>query len=171
MQIRISEWGGDKAALWEAVKDAEKREAVVVRCRLDSDAENGTIQGVGRHGPAFEVVKPTMTKAQRELDRLNGELDKIARKRDELKGGEEIILWREKVVDLAAARADVVQQCGWDQRLCFGDTEVVEFGADVLETYEEEQAREVKEDEDAMQVDEVNEWWCKGKKKCDRHAG
>jgi len=53
-------------------------------------------------------------------------------------------------------------QCGWDQRLCFGDAEWADFGAGVLESY----------DGEVMQVDgEEAEWWCPGKKQCERHAG
>jgi len=83
-----------------------------------------------------------------------------------------VVLWREKLLELATARANNIDECGWDQRLCFGDEEYAEFGTGVLESYEEQGTR--REDGDAMQIDgaaEGAEWWCKGKKKCDRHAG
>jgi len=82
-------------------------------------------------------------------------------------------LWREKVVELASERAEVVDQCGWDQRLCFGEEEWADFGAEVLESYEERTNTD--SGDDGMQVDGASaspgEWWCTGKKKCERHAG
>jgi len=50
--------------------------------------------------------------------------------------------------------------------LCFGEEEVAEFGTSVLESYEENHAQA---DVDGTQ--EEAEWWCTGKKKCDRHSG
>ncbi|THH34070.1 hypothetical protein EUX98_g59 [Antrodiella citrinella] len=156
MRLRIERWGGDKERLWESVKDAQRREGVVVRCEAENDVQ--------------EVVKPTKSKTEREMEILNHSLDKVALQRDETKQELEVVLWREKLVALATARADTLDECGWDQRLCFGDEEYAEFGPGVLESYEEEAAHEG----DEMQVDgaqEVGEWWCRGKKKCERHAG
>ena len=159
MRFRIERWGGDKERLWESVKDAQRREGVVIRC---VSSESG--------GETQELVRPSKTKAEREVERLHLQLDKVALKRDETKKEMEILLWREKLVELATARAESLDECGWDQRLCFGDEEYAEYGPGVLESYEEEHAHQ----EDEMQVDgaqEVGEWWCRGKKKCERHAG
>ncbi|KAH8102627.1 hypothetical protein BXZ70DRAFT_929278 [Cristinia sonorae] len=162
MRMRIDQWGGDKGRLWESVRDAQRREGLVIRC-IGGDSENG-IQ---------EVVRPSKTKLDREMERLHAQLDKVARKRDETKKELDIVLWREKLVELASARAETVDDCGWDQRLCFGDEEYAEFGAGVLESYEEENEHATAVD-DEMQVDsqvEAGEWWCRGRKKCERHAG
>ncbi|KAH9946655.1 hypothetical protein B0H21DRAFT_693343 [Amylocystis lapponica] len=174
MQLRIDAWGGDKRRLWESVKDAEKREGVVVRVKEESKSE---LQPGGQTiMPAVErsseVVMPSKTKGEWKMARLHAQLGKIAESREELKKDMEVVVWREKLLELATARADNVNECGWDQRLCFGDEECAEFGAEVLESYEELEA--AREDRDAMQVEgttEEGEWWCKGKKKCDRHAG
>ena len=102
------------------------------------------------------MVVPSKTQAQRELERLEAALAKIEAKREGLARESEVLAWRERVVELAAARAERVQECGWDQRLCFGDEEVLEFGSEVLETYEEDERRSTP---DGMQVDGVGEWW------------
>ncbi|PCH33586.1 hypothetical protein WOLCODRAFT_135204 [Wolfiporia cocos MD-104 SS10] len=180
MQSRIDAWSGNKELLWESVKDAKKREGVVVRVKSNVDAVP-KLEGDG-HVPAerppldvsLEVVKPSQSKVDREVARLNAQLHGVARYRDELKKELEVVLWREKVIKLAAIRADNIDECGWDQRLCFGDEEYIEFGASVLESYEETDSGG-RPDSDAVTTDgaqpEDGEWWCKGKKKCDRHAG
>jgi len=61
-----------------------------------------------------------------------------------------------------------VDECAWDQRVCFGEEEYNDFGMEVLATYEDNAEKE--EGEDTMHVEE-GEWWCRGKKKCERHAG
>ena len=169
---KIETWGGEKKRIWEAVKHAERRDGVVYR--VTYDAKNGAngVEGMRRPGDSrMELVTPSKTQAERELDRLQAALTKAEEKRESMAKGQEVLQWREKVGDLAAARAERVQECGWDQRLCFGDEEVLEFGADVPETYEED-ARRGTPDADGMQVDgAMGEWWCRGKKKCDRHAG
>jgi len=84
------------------------------------------------------------------------------------------VMWREKVVELASERAERVDECGWDQRLCFGEEEWADFGPEVLESYEEERVK-VESGDDGMSPDAVSamhgEWWCTGKKKCERHVG
>ncbi|OBZ80046.1 Set1 complex component spp1 [Grifola frondosa] len=179
MQLRISSWAGEKERLWGSVQDAHRREGVVVKSKfVQSEVDdvvkpeangNSSLHSLSAELPGFEVVKPLKTKLEREQVRLNAELDKVARRRDELKKEMEVILWREKLIELAAVRAETIDECGWDQRLCFGDEEYAEFGAGVLDSYEES------EQQDAMQVDggaaDEGEWWCRGKKKCDRHAG
>ncbi|CAL1695921.1 unnamed protein product [Somion occarium] len=175
VQSRIEHWGGDKERLWQSVKNADKREAVVVRCIPKAEVPNGDVKVNGKNhhiqSTTQEVVPPGRSKTQRQLDRLNARLDKLAQRRDEIKRDMEIVLWREKLLELAIARADVVNECGWDQRLCFDHEEYAEFGATVFDSYSDEGQ---KENEDTMQVDgaiEDGEWWCKGKQKCERHAG
>ena len=167
MAYRIKVWGGDPRALEGALRNAQPREAVVVRV-LHNSPSNGAVKAEDSLEPAerTEVVTPTKSQAQRELDRLQLSLSKIESRREALAKGQEVTQWRDRVVELAVARAERVQECGWDQRLCFGDEEVLEFGNEVLETYEEDERREVPDS-----VEGVGEWWCKGKKKCDRHAG
>ncbi|KAH9175280.1 hypothetical protein EDB89DRAFT_1946359, partial [Lactarius sanguifluus] len=149
MHMRISLWvdnGGNRDRLWETVKGAERREGVVASARvLDIKAEDWG--------------------NDRELARLRARLDTLVQKREALKAEMDVVAWREKVTELAIQHADTIEQCGWDQRLCFGDEEVAEFGASVLESYEEGQT-----DVDGTQQEEA-EWWCTGKKKCDRHSG
>jgi COMPASS component SPP1 len=165
MHMRISLWvesGGNYDRLWETVKNAERREGVVVRARA---VEKHSRSPAMTEDPAvLAVVPPKVSKADRELARLRARLETLVRKREELKAEMDVIVWREKVTELAIQHADSVDQCGWDQRLCFGDEEVAEFGASVLESYEEGQT-------DVDGVQEEAEWWCMGKKKCDRHSG
>jgi COMPASS component SPP1 len=151
--------GGDKQKLWKAVKNAEKREGLV---RVVS--EDATVK----------EVKPKKS-SEREVERLNGFLDDISRVREELKKGMEIILWRERLVRLAMERADRVEECGWDQRLCFSDEDWADYGNGVLESYA---VREDGEDGDEDKMDttpdgdaEGGEWWCRGDPHCGRHAG
>lgn len=162
MQTRIDVWakkGGKKDRLWESVKNAEKREGVVV---LADDAAKMEVDG-------DDECKKPKGKVEREVERLNILLDQVVKLREEVKKGMEVVVWREKLLELATERAEQVGQCGWDQRLCFGDEEWSDFGAGVLESYEE-----VKGEGD-MQVDgaaeEDGEWWCPGKSLCDRHNG
>ena len=175
MQSKIRRWGGDKAGLWEGVKHADKREAVVMRCFGNGELNGRWTEKVsakraedGAPAPQVQVVKPSKTKVQREIDRLNSLLSRLPVRRDTLKKEEEILLWREQLVAFAISRAEMLGECGWDQRLCFGDDEIAEFGSEVLQSYDS-----FKEEgtPDAMQVDGSGEWWCRGKKKCDRHAG
>lgn len=173
MQTRLDAWakkGGKKDKLWESVKNAEKREGIVI------SAENGIFRkgdnDDGCKREEVEDIKPRQRKAERELERLNGLLDQVVRLREEIKKGMEVVVWREKLIELASERAEQVDQCGWDQRLCFGDDEWADFGAGVLESYEDAKAES---NQSEMQVDgvseELGEWWCPGKKMCDRHAG
>lgn len=177
MQARIHAWRGDKDSLWESVKEVRKREGVVVLVKdvAASDTKAGvngnTRPASGSTDTILEVVKPSRSKVEREKERLEGLLDKISIRRDELRKELDVVVWREKVIELAAARAEQLDECGWDQRLCFGEEEYTEFGASVLESYEDgEQSAGT-----AMHVDgaptEEAEWWCRGQKKCVRHAG
>jgi hypothetical protein len=98
----------------------------------------------------------------------------VVKEREFMKRDLDTVMWREKVVRLASERAGKVDECGWDQRLCFGEEEWADFGLEVLESYEEERVK-VESGDDAMALDAASsthgEWWCTGKKKCERHAG
>lgn len=153
MAKRIEGWtkkGGKKEVLWESVRDAEQREGVVF---CVSQGSGDLVQ-----------VKPTKSKADREVERLNTLLDGVMRLRDELKKGMEMIVWREKLLQLAIHRAESVENCGWDQRLCFGEDEWTEMGEAALDSYSQR--------EHSMEVDGAeDDWWCVGGSKCHRHAG
>ncbi|OJT12956.1 Nucleosome-remodeling factor subunit BPTF [Trametes pubescens] len=180
MQRRIESWGGEESVLWASVRDVKQREGVVVKVHLVKEEPKPTRRrkpeprAVAQNQllvEAYEVQRPTKSQRERAIARLQGELFKIAPKREVLKDELEVILWRQKVLELAAARAERVQECGWDQRLCLDDDEYGEYAAGVLESYEEGHAN----GDDAMQVDgtvvEDGAWWCTGKKKCPRHVG
>lgn len=167
MHMRISLWvdnGGNRDRLWETVKNAERREGVVVSARaLEGQSRSPLITG---DQAMLATVPPNISKADRELARLRARLETLVQTRETLKVEMDVVAWREKVTELAIQHADTIEQCGWDQRLCFGEEEVAEFGASVLESYEENHAQA---DVDGTQ--EEAEWWCTGKKKCDRHSG
>ena len=185
MQSRIDTWakkGGKPDKLWESVKNAEKREGVVV-CAMENEA-NGHVNGDGdvvkmevdssNNGDVVKpskpprIVPPTRTKVERETERLTVLLESVMNLREEIKRGMEVVVWRERLLQLASERADHVGLCGWDQRLCFDDEEWADIGDGVLESYEG-----LKEGGGGeMDVDAGDEqWWCPGQKLCDRHAG
>lgn len=167
MHMRISLWvenGGNRDRLWETVKSAERREGVVVSARaLEGQSRSPSMTGDQAKLP---IIPPNISKADRELARLRARLETLVQTREALKIEMNVIAWREKVTELAIQHADTIEQCGWDQRLCFGEEEVAEFGASVLESYEENNAQA-----DVDETQEEAEWWCTGKKKCDRHSG
>ncbi|KAG2072700.1 hypothetical protein BDR04DRAFT_971190, partial [Suillus decipiens] len=167
MQMRISQWersGGKRDKLWESVKNAEKREGVVICADVTMEIDRKLL-------PAHESAQKR--KVDREIACLNTRLENVVREREMMKREMDMVLWREKLVKLASERAERVDECGWDQRLCFGEEEWDDFGAEVLESYEGKAKEEASDD--VMQVDDVTtshgEWWCTGKKKCERHAG
>jgi COMPASS component SPP1 len=187
MQSRIDSWakkGGKPDKLWESVKNAEKREGVVV-CVMENEV-NGHVNGhgdcAGGDGVKMEVdsngdvvkplkqhriIPPAKTKVETETERLNALLESVMNLREEIKRGMEVVVWRERLLELASERADHVGLCGWDQRLCFDDEEWADIGEGVLESYEG-----LKEEGGEMDVDAGDEqWWCPGQKLCDRHAG
>ena len=167
LHMRISLWvenGGNRDRLWETVKNAERREGVVASARVLDERSRLTTKA--EDGATLAIIPPKITKADRELARLRARLETLVQKRETLKVEVDVVAWREKVTELAIQHADTIEQCGWDQRLCFGDEEVAEFGAGVLESYEEGLNQT---DVDGTQ--EEAEWWCVGKKKCDRHSG
>lgn len=162
MQSRVDTWakrGGKKDKLWNVVRHAEKREGVVV-CADPGDAD-----------PEACKTKPR----EREIERLRAALDYVVKMREEIKKGMEVLVWRERLLELASERAAGVGQCGWDQRLCFGEEEWADFGQGVLESYEvkvdgvKEEGGEGEAEAEAEEGD--GEWWCPGKKVCDRHSG
>lgn len=164
--MRVSLWvesGGNRDRLWETVKNAERREGVVVSARV---ADGWSPRRTTDDQAAPAIIPPKISKADRELARLRARLETLVQKREALKAEMDVIAWREKVTELAIQHAETIEQCGWDQRLCFGDEEVAEFGASVLESYEENHSQA-----DADETQEEAEWWCMGKKKCDRHSG
>ncbi|KAK0208313.1 hypothetical protein DFS33DRAFT_431288 [Desarmillaria ectypa] len=131
--------GGSREVLWSKVKDAERREGVVVHCQTGA-------------------VMKSKTQAEREIERLAGPLEAIGKARAGLRRAMECVLWRERVWELACQRADAGGDiCGWDQRLCFGEEEWEEWGDGVEESYAADA-----DDTDA-------EWWCPGPKDCERH--
>lgn len=159
MQTKIEAWsaaGGNKAKLWDIVKDAGQREGVVIavgdsaQVKMEVDSETLTING---------TLGKVNKQKERELARLRPQLDQIVHVRDAMKEEMEIVLWRETLTQLASDRADGLDECGWDQRLCMDDEDYAEAGAAVLESYGEDTQGE------------EEEWWCRGKKKCDRHSG
>ncbi|EKM61003.1 uncharacterized protein PHACADRAFT_247293 [Phanerochaete carnosa HHB-10118-sp] len=153
-------------SLWEGVKSAGQREAVVLRV-LDGVDEKGE--------PRTEIVVPRLSKHARLISRLEMQLANILNRRDGLKAEDEIVAWREAVIGYAAQRAEGHGECSWDGRLLWSADEVREYGAEVVDAYER-----VEMQGDGMAVDgrdnescqvEEGGWWCTGKRKCDRHAG
>lgn len=186
MQTKIEAWmagGGHKAKLWEIVKDADAREGVVtvlsaakrpatVKTEADVDGNakltDGTLRdtkpGPHANSPAATVKKGPSKQKERELARLRKELEKVVDLRNSMKQELEIIEWRDSLIKLATQRSEEVGGCGWDQRLCMDDEEWIEVGPAILENYD---GQDQQDDESESFVD----WWCRGKKKCDRHAG
>lgn len=186
MQTKIEAWtagGGLKAKLWETVKDADAREGVstvlsvpkrhtTVKTEVDADGDvkldDATLRNVKLesriHAPAPTVKKGLSKQKERELARLRKELEKVVELRNSMKQELEIIEWRESLIKLASQRSEEVGECGWDQRLCMDDEEWTEVGPTILDNYE---GQDQQDDESEPFV----EWWCRGKKKCDRHAG
>ncbi|KAF8078581.1 hypothetical protein FPV67DRAFT_1465728 [Lyophyllum atratum] len=168
MQSRADAWakkGGKTEKLWETVKDAEKREGVVI-CAEDQNGLNMEVDEVCKTEKE-KALKQKRGKIEREVERLNGLLDNVVMLREEIKKGMDGVIWREKLLELATERAEQVGECGWDQRLCFGDEEWAEFGVGVLESYDDMKA----EQGEGGTAEGEGEWWCPGKKMCDRHAG
>jgi COMPASS component SPP1 len=179
MQSRIAQWensGGTRDLLWDSVKNAEKREGVVVRAKTNGVTPHIKM-GIDGDTPEREDNPPDAAakrRSERDIARLNARLEQVVKEREMMKHEMDMVLWRENVVGLASERAEKVDECGWDQRLCFGEEEWADFGAEVVESFEEGRAK-TQSGDDAMQVDGATashgEWWCSGKKKCERHAG
>lgn len=192
MHRKIGAWvesGGDVHRLWETVKDAKRPEGIVASesgrtlpSRILSELQNDS--NITRKTEATDTKPDTLAdllsmnqENERAVESLNARLQSIVQQREARKKVLEVVLWRERLLRLATERAEKVQECGWDQRLCFGDEEWIEFGEGVLESYEEVAPNGHalnSEDNMEMNVDEQvedGEWWCRGRKKCDRHAG
>ncbi|KAG6878408.1 hypothetical protein C0993_007590 [Termitomyces sp. T159_Od127] len=160
MKPRVDAWvkkGGKKEKLWDVVKDAEKREGVVV-CAVEP---NG-IKLEDDKGDGDQKGKPKKGKTEREVARLNGLLDSVVKLREDVKKEMEFVVWREKLLELATMRAEQTDECGWDRRLCFADDQCADLGAGVFESYDLQ---------DGDEGVSTGDWWCSGKKVCDRHAG
>ena len=191
METRIDVWvkkGGKRESLWESVKHAEKREGVVIQVDGANDCSTECViktedirplvvdqAGAAKMCPVSGKWQVKAAKSHMDVERLRNILRRVVKMREDIKRGMEVVLWREKLLELAAERAKSVGLCGWDQRLCFGDEEWAEFGVGVLESYEMG-GENVDEAGNDMQVDrhggvEEGEWWCPGKTMCDRHAG
>ena len=186
MQMKIEAWtagGGHKAKLWETVKDADAREGVatvlckpkkpaIVKAEVDADGDVNLADGISHdakpeplaHRSATTFKKGLSKQKERELVRLKKELEKVVDLRNSMKQELEIIEWRDSLIKLASQRSEEVGECGWDQRLCMDDEEWTEVGSTILENYD---GQDQQEDE----TEPFGEWWCRGKKKCDRHAG
>lgn len=162
MQSRVDAWskkGGKKDALWESIKNVQKREGIVVPASDPALVKTEDVSG--------QILTLKKTKMDRDIERLNALLDSVVKLREEVKAGLESMVWREKLLELAVERAEQVGQCGWDQRLCFGDQEWAEFGTGVLESYELLN----NSGEGKNGNPNEGEWWCTGKNMCERHAG
>lgn len=162
MQVKIRGWtdqGGQKEKLWDSVKLAEPREGVTV-C-----AENAKIEVDGEAAAALGK----RNKRERDVEHLKRQLEAVVSERERLKKQMEVVQWRERLMELASRRSEAIDTCGWDQRLCFSDEEMAEAGVGALESYEEKEVVVDVVPEESMQAD--REWWCLGKKKCDRHPG
>jgi COMPASS component SPP1 len=175
MQTRVDNWakkGGKTDKLWESVKNAERREGIVV-CAVDLTKMDSESDADG-HPIKPNIVRPSKTIIEREAERLNTLLGSIVKIREDIQRGMETVVCRERLLQLASERAEQVGQCGWDQRLCCDDEELADIGAGMLESYEDAKVESVKEEigDVDMEVDGHDEqWWCPGKKVCDRHAG
>jgi len=184
MDTKIEAWtagGGHKAKLWETVKDADAREGIAtalsrpkkpatVKAEVDADGDVKLTDGP-LHDMKPELDRPVTTvkkglskQKERELVGLRKELEKVVDLRNSMKQELEVIEWRDSLIKLASQRSEEVGECGWDQRLCMDDEEWTEVGPTILENYD---GQEQQEDES----ESFGEWWCRGKKKCDRHAG
>lgn len=182
MQSLIDNWskkGNKTDKLLESVKHAEKREGVV-HCIVDPDVSGKTMMDVDVKQEQNEketkpvvsskkqqIVLPTQTKVEREVERLNSLLDDVLKFKEEIQKGMEVVLWREQLLALASKRSISRDLCGWDQRLCLDDEEWMELGSSVFETYDSK-----KTDDGDVEMDGNDEqWWCPEDSSCSRHAG
>ncbi|PPR06889.1 hypothetical protein CVT24_011579 [Panaeolus cyanescens] len=180
MQSLIDNWskkGNKTDKLLESVKHAEKREGVV-HCVVELDAPGKGMMDVDvkqeqddkdtkpvTSTKRQEIVLPTQTKVEREVERLKGLLDDVLKFKEEIQKGMEVVLWREQLLALASKRSINHDLCGWDQRLCLDDEEWIEMGSSVFEAYDSK-----KGDDGDVEMD-GNEWWCPEDSSCSRHSG
>ncbi|EJD03931.1 uncharacterized protein FOMMEDRAFT_121290 [Fomitiporia mediterranea MF3/22] len=184
MHHKIQLWagnGGDVRSLWESVKDAKRREGFVVPepgrilpIVILAGIQNGDVTQTQANVPDPGQVVVDEEGRNSIVTRLEDQLQTVVQEREELKKELEVTSWRERLLQLASDRAENVGDCGWDQRLVYGDEEWLEFGAGVLESYEDNAPNGHSEENQDMEVDgqgQEGEWWCHGKKKCERHMG
>lgn len=153
MRKRISMLdGGQKELLFDKVKDARQRAAVVF-----------VHEEVTRNDVPTSIVTPCVKPAnlEWEVSSLNAVLVEVVQMRKGLEDGMAVILRRESLVQLARERAVLADMCGWDQRLCFDNDEWAKSGADVLDSYRQSPGA----------ASDVKAWWCPASRKCERHAG
>jgi hypothetical protein len=219
MQSKINAWtdkGGKKEKLWDTVKTVKKRQGTVIAHSKPKDRSRTEISRASSSSPSpsqeatiipsslcsndvtslsgplltsNEYVALTNASSDAAVKKLNVLLDKVVKMRNELVSAMNVIIWREKLLDLAKERAERVGTCGWDQRLCLGDDEVEgDFGTSVLESYDVDRENEENGDGDDQGNEKMNgvltdgadgeddevrhgDWWCPGVVKCQRHAG
>lgn len=154
------------AALKERARLAD--EAKVKSEDNDAMVVDSAVKEVGSLAPATTEVKPvskqplvnhprTGSAGSMQLDTLNVMLAKIDAERDTVQRSLHLVNARDRVIRRAAIRGDTRGTCGWDERLLLGDVE--------WEVFVAEGRAETDDGE------ESDEWFCTGKRKCDRHAG
>jgi COMPASS component SPP1 len=160
MTHRIESWvnerAGQRGKLWEATQHAKRREGVVV---LPSDPATSLSSLPPSYSLLVGVGTDGLKRARERIhEKHEVQLQTIAETRDRLKMSLEEVAWRLRVVHLAIGRMEHSRsdECGWDQRLCFDSDEWQELGQSVVDSYDE---------------GDDGEWWCLGRRKCDRHAG
>jgi COMPASS component SPP1 len=179
MQQRIDTWvasGGNRAALWESVKGATKREGVVLSPpsaaeRPDPSAPPNAPPPPDEQKRQHErqhIIVATQPRVEREIARLHTLIAGWDTKRAQVRREMEVVAWRARLLELATARAEGRDECGWDLRICWAEEEYEEFGATALSSYAA--PTEEKASAEGMIVDEEETWWCPVKRKC-RHSG
>lgn len=193
MRSKVEGWvkqGGDVHRLWASVRNAKKCEGVVhaepgrslsqkLGLKVNEEEQvsraDATSKSVTPMAPIPDVSRSSAQKAI--IAPLQRQLESITSERDLRKKELEFIQQRERLLNLAIDRSKKIDECGWDERLCFGEDEWLDFGGDILESYgEDTKARSAQEESagyDGMQVDgPVDEavWWCR-EQNCERHTG
>ncbi|EGO04679.1 hypothetical protein SERLA73DRAFT_68353 [Serpula lacrymans var. lacrymans S7.3] len=171
MEKRLLEWDGKDGRghkLWDRVRFIAHFEGVSGRLHEGAAAVENL---------AYGKLKSTA----KCIELLSSRLKQVVRDKEITKRDMEVVMWREKLVGLAAKRAEKFDQCGWDQRLCFGEEEWASLGEEALQSYDEEYedisskeqhcADDGACDSDAAGNTSRPEWWCSRRIKCDRHVG
>lgn len=129
--------GGDVGIIRDQVQNAERRDGYVV--------------------PLAEgLVVKSKSQRQREMEKLHAQLATVSTQRDTVKHSIDQLLMRERLLEMALDRSDSKRdQCGWDQRLCFGEDEWDAYGEELLENY----------------IETGDEWFCDLSHDCRRHEG
>lgn len=190
MQRRIDAWvasGGNRAALWESVKGAQRREGIVTVPLTASETrslKSDENDAANAPPPAEKqkealakqhLVQPAQSRTAREVAKLNSFTTSYDARRTAARKEMELVEWRTRVLALASDRAEHLDECGWDQRLCFSDEEIEELGAAVVASYSGigsgEGVNSEKTEVEEMGGEEEGDWWCREKRKCRRHTG